>query len=66
MKENVIQKISFPIYTNHQKIKSINLDKENSFNQRLIGIKGQYLIFETGFVFNIRRHKGYVVDFSIT
>ena len=31
----------------------------------LVGIKGQYLIFESGHVFNVRKHSGYLVKFSI-
>jgi hypothetical protein len=64
--ENFIKEIKFPIQRNPQKVKSINLDKQASFSDRLVGIKGQYLIFETDFVFNVRRHKGYEVDLSIT
>ena len=65
VKKNIVKEIQFPIEKKLNKIKSINLDKQSSFNDRLIGIKGQYLMFETDFVFNVRRHKGYLVDFSI-
>ena len=64
--DNVSQKITFPIYNNPQKVKSINFEKRSSFENKLVGIKGQYLIFENDEVFNVRRHKGYVVNFSIT
>ena len=64
--ENFVQEIKFPVQKNPQKVKSINLEKQASFSDRLVGIKGQYLIFETDFVFNVRRHKGYEVDLFIT
>ena len=51
-----IFKINFP-----EKVKSITLDKVNYFEEKLVGIKGQYLIFENNLVFNIRRHSGYQI-----
>lgn len=36
------------------KINSINLQKEDEFTSTLIGIKGQYLVFENGAIWNIR------------
>ena len=70
LKEYIIQKdhfrkITFPIKKYPDKIKSIVLDKQNVLDEKLIGIKGQYLIFESNHVFNVRRHTGYFVDFSI-
>ena len=70
LKEYIIQKdyfrkITFPIKKYPDKIKSISLDKQNVLDEKLIGIKGQYLIFESNHVFNVRRHTGYFVDFSI-
>ena len=64
--ESAVQKIIFPIEKYPKKIKSITLDKQNYLNEKLIGIKGQYLIFESDHVFNVRRHTGYLVDFSIS
>ena len=32
---------------------------------KLIGIKGQYLIFEDSTVFNVRSNEGYKVDITI-
>jgi hypothetical protein len=53
---------NFPITNYPTKVKSLKLDKENSFSGKLIGIKGQYLLFEDGTVFNVRSHEGFVVD----
>lgn len=62
--ENKILEIKFPVNKYPEKVKSINLEKEKSFTGKLIGIKGQYLIFEKGFVINIRKYNGYKVSLS--
>ena len=38
--------------------------KNNNIEGRLLGIKGQYLIFDNDRVFNVRSHQGYIVQFS--
>ena len=53
----------YPVETYPEKIKSITLDKVPEVEAELQGIKGQYLIFDIG-VMNVRRHSGYVVEFS--
>ena len=35
------------------------------FKEKLKGIKGQYLIFEDGTVFNVRSSEGYVVKIEV-
>lgn len=57
--------IQFPVEKYPAKIKSLNLEKMPSFKGKLIGIKGQYLIFENGTVFNVRNHEGFVVKLSV-
>ena len=57
--------INFPILSSPNKIVSINLDKEPHIYEILTGIKGQYLIFESGKVINIRNHSGYNIELSI-
>jgi len=37
------------------------LDKEPKFRSKLMGIRGQYFIFEGGRVLNVRSHSGYEV-----
>lgn len=51
--------ISYPVKQYPEKIKSINLDKEMSFSGELLGIKGQYLLFDQDRVINIRKYNGY-------
>ena len=50
--------INFPVLKIPEKVKSLNIVKENSFEGILKGIKGQYLIFEDNSVFNIRSNEG--------
>ena len=65
-KKNNLQKIKFPIENHPKKIKSISLDKQNVIEEKLIGIKGQYLIFESGCVFNVRKHTGFEAELLIS
>ncbi len=46
-------------------VKSASLKKTDTIEGRLIGIKGQYLIFEDSTVFNVRSNEGYKVDITI-
>ncbi|MEX0584804.1 MAG: DUF2797 domain-containing protein [Natronospirillum sp.] len=55
--------VIFPVTQYPEKLLSLNLDKIPEVNGRLLGIKGQYLILDTG-VINIRRFTGYEVAFS--
>jgi hypothetical protein len=57
--------INFPVIEYPKKLKSLNLEKNNTYKGKLKGIKGQYLIFENDVVFNVRNSEGYVVDFEI-
>jgi hypothetical protein len=61
--ENV-QKINFPVIRYPAKVKSTNLDKVSYIEEKLVGIKGQYLIFDNDTVFNVRRHSGYLIEFT--
>ncbi|MCF6765231.1 DUF2797 domain-containing protein [Thiotrichales bacterium 19S3-7] len=57
--------IHYPVIEYPEKIKSFNLDKNQTFSGKLLGIKGQYLLLDTG-VINIRKYSGYKVNLSIT
>ncbi|MFD1094981.1 DUF2797 domain-containing protein [Salegentibacter chungangensis] len=57
--------IEFPVLEFPKKIKTLNLGKNPFYEGVLKGIKGQYLIFEDGTVFNVRGHEGFVVEFNI-
>lgn len=57
--------ITFPVLQYPEKVKSLNLEKENSYTGILKGIKGQYLLFEDQTVYNIRSNEGTVVKINI-
>lgn len=54
----------YPVVEYPVKVKSIKLDKEPKFKKKLVGIKGQYLIFDDGHVMNVRSHTGYEIILS--
>ncbi len=56
-------RISYPVLEYPVKVKSFNLDKTPEIEGTLLGIKGQYLIFDTG-VINMRKYGGYDVAIS--
>lgn len=56
--EDTVVDIDYPVTQYPEKIKSLNLDKEPRFEGVLLGIKGQYLIFDCG-VMNVRKYAGY-------
>lgn len=53
-----VRNISYPVIRYPEKVKSFNLDKTPDISGVLNGIKGQYLIFDTG-VINLRKYTGY-------
>jgi len=55
--------IQYPVLEYPKTIKSHNFDKNPLVEGRLLGIKGQYLIFDTG-VINIRKFGSYRVAFE--
>ena len=60
-----LYEIHFPVLQYPTKVNSLNLDKSPNFSGKLMGIKGQYLIFEDGTVFNVRTFEGYVVRLEV-
>ncbi len=60
--ENVAEtRLEFPVLLYPKKVRSLSLEKTPFYKGVLKGIKGQYLIFEDGTVFNIRGSEGYYV-----
>lgn len=55
--------INYPVITYPEKVSSFNFDKTPVVEGTLMGIKGQYLILDTG-VINLRRFSGYEVSLS--
>ncbi len=64
--DDLIMEFSYPVMKYPtQKVVSLTFDKTKEVEKTLIGIKGQYLIFDDGCVLNIRKHNGYKVELSV-
>ncbi len=63
-KDNTVTQLTFPTVP-LDKVSLFTLQKEPTFKGKLIGIKGQYLLFEGGKALNIRNHGGYLVTMKI-
>ena len=61
-----IQTFRYPLLDLPAKIRSVRLDKQPEIAGKLVGLKGQYLVFEGGEVVNIRSHIGYRVRIEIS
>lgn len=53
--------ITYPVAQYPTKVQSFNFDKQPTVSGHLVGIKGQYLIFDTG-VINLRKFGGYHIS----
>ena len=58
-----ITSIEYPVLEFPEKITSLNFDKTEKISGKLRGIKGQYLILDSG-VLNIRKFGGYEIQFG--
>jgi hypothetical protein len=56
-----VQEIHYPVSQYLTKISSFNFDKNNTVSGILLGIKGQYLIFDKG-VINMRKFSSYQIS----
>ena len=63
--DDTVHELDYPVESYPIKVKSVTFDKEKIIEGRLWGIKGQYLIFDDGRVFNVRRHNGYLTTLEI-
>ena len=59
-----IYHINYPVLRYPTKVTSLTMPKTLQYQGRLMGIKGQYLLFEDNTVFNVRGHEGFVVEIS--
>ncbi|GIZ10340.1 DUF2797 domain-containing protein [Flavobacterium sp. UMI-01] len=60
-----LYQMEYPVLVYPNKVKSLSLDKTPTYKGKLIGVKGQYLMFEDGTVFNVRGSEGYVVQINL-
>jgi len=65
LENDKITEIDYPVLQYPTKIKSLNIEKQGDYSGKLKGIKGQYLLFEDGTVFNIRNNEGFKVILTI-
>ena len=65
IENNTETNLNFPVLKYPTKPKSLNLIKTPSYTGKLVGLKGQYLIFEDETVFNIRSNEGLVVSIEV-
>ncbi len=56
--ERIVHEFRYPVRTHPAKVRSFNLDKDPEAAGELLGIKGQYLIFDAA-VINLRKYAGY-------
>lgn len=63
--KNDLYEMHYPVLEYPKKVNSLSLDKTPQFQGKLTGIKGQYLLFEDGTVFNVRGSEGYVVSIKV-
>ncbi|HMN05711.1 MAG TPA: DUF2797 domain-containing protein [Flavobacteriales bacterium] len=59
-----VARLAYPLENVPPKLVSVQLDKLPEITGRLLGIKGQYLVWSDGRVFNVRNHIGYHVEIT--
>lgn len=59
-----ITNLNYPVLEFPTKVSSMSFDKTPVISGKLMGIKGQYLLFEGGQVINIRKHTGYQIEIN--
>jgi len=62
--EEAIVDINYPVDVYPEKVKTFNFDKQARIEGHLLGIKGQYLILDSG-VLNIRKFSGYNIELLV-
>ena len=63
--EDRVYAFNYPVLEYPVKVSSLNFDKTPVVEGKLLGIKGQYLLFENNKVINIRKFGGYRVAFEV-
>ena len=63
--DDSLYNFDYPVLEYPEKVKSLSFDKEAKITGKLMGIKGQYLIFEGGNVINLRKFTGYMINLEV-
>ena len=61
--EQSVQTLNYPVLQYPTKVSSLNFDKTAEISGKLLGIKAQYLILDTG-VINLRKFTAYHIEFE--
>lgn len=64
LENSQVTTIKYPVLEYPEKVTSLSFDKQEIVAGKLLGIKGQYLILNTG-VINIRSHTGYKIQIEV-
>ena len=62
--DSEVTNFNYPVNEYPVKVKSLSLDKQPEIEGQLMGIKGQYFLFDDNRVMNIRKHTSYQVTFQ--
>jgi len=65
VEDDTIYNFIYPSEIYPTNVSSINLQKTAAIEGVLTGIKGQYLIFDNEYVFNVRRHTSFEIELNI-
>jgi len=59
--DDPVTALVYPVAQHPTKPRSVDLGREGAVSGRLVGVRGQYLLFEGGAALNVRRHTGHHV-----
>ena len=62
---DAVTRLHYPAHAYPSKVTSVRLDKHPDVEGTLVGIKGQYWLFEDGRVWNVRSHTGYRITVAV-
>jgi hypothetical protein len=62
LREEEPLRLAYPLPPVPPKLVNVQLDKLDEIDGRLLGVKGQYLVWADGRVLNVRNHSGYHVE----
>jgi hypothetical protein len=60
--DNEVVELVYPVVQYPLKVSSMSFEKSDVIDMKLVGIRGQYFLFEGGMVINIRKNSGYEIE----
>ena len=64
--EDEVHILDFPVLQHPDKVTSTKLEKVPVISGKLVGVKGQYWMWEDGRVWNVRAHAGSRVEIDVS